>query len=104
MIRLNQVIKLEEKIRNLLELAPSNYTPPICQFNCSPNKQTKQKKTPAAQPKTLKKSHAAPDAIVESQNITLFDMLHTQNAANRCSTKVKTNFSSLSYGPKEIYR
>lgn len=129
MIRLNEVIKLEEKIRSLLQRAPSNYIPPICQFNCSPNKQLKQKKSvggnystnnsflhcktstfsDVAPSKTSKKKQPAADVNihVESEN-TLFDLLHTQkslsNAPNRFSVNVKVNFNSLSYGPKEIYR
>lgn len=109
MIRLNEVIKLEEKIRSLLEFAPKNYTPPICQFvNCSPKKQVPQtqKKAPSTKSKTSKKAKSAPEVNAESQNNTLFDVLHTQksgtNAASRA--RAKATFNSLSYGPKEIYR
>ncbi|KAG4067200.1 hypothetical protein HA402_000191 [Bradysia odoriphaga] len=108
MTRLNEVITLEAKIRYFLELAPSNYTPPICQFNCSPNKKasTLQKKPSTAQPKTSKKARTAPNVNVESQNVTLFDILNTErtetNAPSRFSGKM--NFNALNYGPKEIYR
>lgn len=105
MVRLNEVIKLEEKIRGLLETAPSNYTPPICQFNCSPTKPTMPKKASAAKSKRSKKITSAPEVNTESQNVTLFDMLQSEtNAASRLNPKIKTNFNSLSYGSKEIYR
>ncbi|KAJ6632727.1 Fanconi anemia group D2 protein, partial [Pseudolycoriella hygida] len=99
MVRLNEVIKLEEKIRYLLQRAPSNYTPPLCQFICSPNKQTIPKKV--VHSKSSKKSNTAVD-VVESQNVTLFETQRT--GTNRANVKIKINFNSLVYGPKEIYR
>lgn len=109
MIRLNEVIKLEDRIRNLLELAPTNYMPPICQFvKCPPKKQVTEKKVTPAKSKFSKKTRTVPEVNTESQNNTLFDVLNTQksvtNAMTRFNAKTKPNFSSLSYGLKEIYR
>lgn len=107
MTRLNEVIKLEAKIRDFLELAPSNYTPPLCQFNCSPNKKarTVQKKASTAPSKTSKKTRTAPNVNAESQNVTLFDILNTERTeTNAPSRRGRTNFNALNYGPKEIYR
>lgn len=32
LVRLNEVIKMEVKIKELLAVAPDDYTPPVCQF------------------------------------------------------------------------
>lgn len=113
MILLNEVIKLEEKIRCLLETAPTNYTPPICQFNCSPKKQqATQKKAPAAQWKASKRNPAVPDVNAENFRFLMDDLLWNQYLAssssfpiNRCSMWYRQRicstilkFSATNYG------
>lgn len=102
--RLNDVIRLEDNIRNLLKVLPGDYKPPKSQFMSTLDAvgvlDTFKKPRPVAKSKQKKNTTAVqPDNTVSrTQNQTLGNI--TQNTSSKTTNSAFLN----SYGPKEIYR
>lgn len=117
--RLAELINMEEKIRQLLLKAPSDYAPPQCQFitaqiSYASNAKTGPKGRPAgsstANKKGKKTAALTNDTDVTHLNDTNIndttragDLTTKLAGANKLKSSVKNNFENL-YGPKEIYR
>lgn len=117
--RLAELISIEDKIRELLQKAPRDYTPPQCQFindhtavNINTRSTGSSKGRPPVASKKANKTKIV-QAETESMNLneTHFndtttrpsDMTNKLAGASKTKTCSKNNFENL-YGPKEIYR
>ncbi|XP_065371634.1 Fanconi anemia group D2 protein homolog [Calliphora vicina] len=118
--RLADLINIEEKIRQLLLKAPSDYMPPQCEFITGQNGTTTTSKSgiksrPGCNGASSNKNSSKTKAI---QNDT--EMLHLNETtlnettrvgdlttklagSNKVKSSAKSNFENV-YGPKEIYR
>ncbi|XP_055851494.1 Fanconi anemia group D2 protein homolog [Episyrphus balteatus] len=110
LIRLVDLIKIEESVRKLLVHAPADYIPPICQFMTMPTppvpiKKTAGRKKPSGKGGEKKKNLNASSEPMETE-ATMANMTVASTARISTSKPTKSYLGKFetTYGPKEIYR
>lgn len=115
--RLSQLIELEETIRGLLKKAPSDYSPPQCQFNKSdfigsggskfkkpaavPSASTSKRRGSASKRKVTIPVGDTEGVLSLANNESLVNVSNLSKGGKSTKSSVKYNSG---YGPKEIYR
>lgn len=108
LLRLSELIKIEEKISELLIMAPPEYFPPICQFLInSPNNDVGKFKKPIAPRAPAKKKPAAKSKVPDdSEGMSILATARSQNTTLSNFKGKSKNINSLDvgYAGKEMYR
>lgn len=107
LLRLSELIKIEEKISELLIMAPPEYFPPVCQFliNSPSCDVGKFKKPIAPKPAATKKKGKVPEP--DSEGMSMLATARSQSnttLANFKGQKKKVNSLEVGYAGKEMYR
>lgn len=110
LLRLTELIKIEEKISELLIMAPPEYYPPVCQFLInSPCTEVGKFKKPSVPRVAAKKKGAGRGKVPEpdSEGMSILATARTQNTTLsnlRGEKSKKVNCLDVGYAGKEMYR
>lgn len=110
LLRLSELIKIEEKISELLIMAPPEYYPPVCQFlinsPCSDVGKFKKPIVPkaAAKKKTGAKAKVSPEPDSEGMSILATARSQNTTLSNLRGKGKNINCLDVGYAGKEMYR
>lgn len=110
LLRLSELIKIEEKISELLIMAPPEYFPPVCQFLInSPCVDVGKFKKPSVPKAAAKKKTGAKTKVVpepDSEGMSILATARSQNTtlSNLRGKGKNINCLDVGYAGKEMYR